>query len=361
MRMRKDVTLMKKVAGVTLVELLVAMGLASFMAVGVVQMYLGTRMTHRMNDSVAEIQDNSRFAMDTLTTDIRMAGFQGCRTRSGNDVDNRLNSSSDVRYSFESDPMDGYAMGESVPSELREALNDDPVPMSDTEVMVVRGATPHSMPITDDKVDSYFSTDLDELTKEEEICTDGSDAYNGICTGDLLMALDCRNSSSVVFQVSELRENGSKLEIVHGSGGTPGNAAPYTWGAGAYGAGSELVKMNTSIYYLSDDHDDETPALYRKTNNEAAEPVAENVRLTRLRYGVDTDDDDQIDQYREGSAGVSWDQVKSVRLDMIVGSGSDNVVDSAMTIDFDGDAFDAPDRRLYRVVSATTHLRNESP
>lgn len=61
--------------GVTLVELLIAMGLSVFLMAAVVQSFLGTKQSTDVVQAQARMQENARFAIMFITRSVRMAGF----------------------------------------------------------------------------------------------------------------------------------------------------------------------------------------------------------------------------------------------------------------------------------------------
>ena len=69
-------------AGVTLIELMVAMalGLAIIAAVGYV--YVAWTQGYRVQDAQSQMQDDARFITETLSREIRMAGYFGCARQS---------------------------------------------------------------------------------------------------------------------------------------------------------------------------------------------------------------------------------------------------------------------------------------
>jgi type IV pilus assembly protein PilW len=68
-------------SGMTLVELLVALAIGSFLMVGAVQIYSQSRQAFVINDSIARVQETAQFAMDTLEADLRMASNYGMHSR----------------------------------------------------------------------------------------------------------------------------------------------------------------------------------------------------------------------------------------------------------------------------------------
>ena len=68
-------------SGMTLVELLVALAIGSFLIVGAVQVYNQSRQAFVINESIARVQETAQFAMDTLENDLRMASNWGLHSR----------------------------------------------------------------------------------------------------------------------------------------------------------------------------------------------------------------------------------------------------------------------------------------
>ena len=68
-------------SGMTLVELLVALAIGSFLMIGAVQVYNQSRQAFVINESIARVQETAQFAMDTLEADLRMASNWGMHSR----------------------------------------------------------------------------------------------------------------------------------------------------------------------------------------------------------------------------------------------------------------------------------------
>jgi type IV pilus assembly protein PilW len=75
----------KQQAGVTLIELMVALSIGSFLMIGAVQVYNQSRHAFVINESIARVQETAQFAMDTIEADVRMASNWGKHSR-GNSV-----------------------------------------------------------------------------------------------------------------------------------------------------------------------------------------------------------------------------------------------------------------------------------
>jgi type IV pilus assembly protein PilW len=68
-------------SGMTLVEVLVALAIGSFLMIGAVQVYNQSRQAFVINESIARVQETAQFAMDTLESDLRMASNWGMHSR----------------------------------------------------------------------------------------------------------------------------------------------------------------------------------------------------------------------------------------------------------------------------------------
>jgi type IV pilus assembly protein PilW len=73
---------MHKQTGLTLVELMVALAIGSFLVIGAVQIYSQSRQAFVINESIARVQETAQFAMDTIESDLRMASNWGRTSRS---------------------------------------------------------------------------------------------------------------------------------------------------------------------------------------------------------------------------------------------------------------------------------------
>jgi type IV pilus assembly protein PilW len=64
--------------GMTLIEIMIALLLGVFLLAGVIQIFISSRETYRVQEALSRLQENGRFAMDFLGRDIRMADYRAC-------------------------------------------------------------------------------------------------------------------------------------------------------------------------------------------------------------------------------------------------------------------------------------------
>ncbi len=70
-----------RAAGMTLIELMVALAIGLFLMMGAFTVYLHTRATFQLSETVARLQENGRFALDTIEPDVRMGHYWGLTAR----------------------------------------------------------------------------------------------------------------------------------------------------------------------------------------------------------------------------------------------------------------------------------------
>lgn len=67
--------------GLSLVELMVAMAIGTFLLAGAITVFGKTRDLYRTNDAAARLQETARYAMSTVEADLRMANYWGLMSR----------------------------------------------------------------------------------------------------------------------------------------------------------------------------------------------------------------------------------------------------------------------------------------
>ncbi len=72
---------LRRQTGLTLIELMVALAIGSFLMIGAIQVYSQSRQAFVVNESIARVQETAQFAMDTIESDLRMASNWGRNSR----------------------------------------------------------------------------------------------------------------------------------------------------------------------------------------------------------------------------------------------------------------------------------------
>src|SRR4051812_20474702 len=66
-----------RLGGFTLVEILIAMTIACVIFAGVLAMYSQVSGTYRVNERIARLQEQGRFALAVMEPDVELAGYYG--------------------------------------------------------------------------------------------------------------------------------------------------------------------------------------------------------------------------------------------------------------------------------------------
>ena len=67
-----------KQAGISVVEMLVALALGLILVLGVVQLFTSSKRTYQIQDAAARLQEDGRYVLTRMSQELRMAGMFGC-------------------------------------------------------------------------------------------------------------------------------------------------------------------------------------------------------------------------------------------------------------------------------------------
>jgi type IV pilus assembly protein PilW len=65
-------------AGFSLIEIMIALLIGAFLLGGILQIFIGSKQTYKMQENLSRLQENGRLALNYLSSDIRLAGYWGC-------------------------------------------------------------------------------------------------------------------------------------------------------------------------------------------------------------------------------------------------------------------------------------------
>jgi type IV pilus assembly protein PilW len=352
--------------GLSLVELMVALALGLMLTAGIIQLFLGSKQTYRFEEALSRLQENGRFAIETLSRDVRMAGNMGCMrnlqrenpTGTGNLMSGQfrvtLNNPGDYEWDF-GNGLQGYEWnGSGWTPALPSALSS--IVPNGNDVITLRGITEGGINVTSHPGGTPPGS-----------AALGVPTGNGVEQFDIMLVSDC--TSAAVFQVSTANPDASG-SLAHNTGvGTPGNV---TQALGRDFTGADVVSITARSYFIATGAGGRA-ALFRRVNQSPAEELLEGVEQIRFAYGVDTNGDLIADPHTAGNAYWSgtqvnaanrWGSVVSVRISLLLQSLDNNVTDSPESIVFDGATVNSgtgADRRLRQVFLSTVGVRNRLP
>ena len=374
---------MTKQSGLTLIELMIALALGLMLSAGALMMFIGNKDTATLQEQYARVQENGRFATDILMREIRPAGFSGC----GKDVTitNTLNIGTGIEDFAFSRGVYGYHHNGTNWVVSEDTSNNGTIesgeittapstltavsPLAGTDILMIRTVSGG-----DCRVQKHNGASVSKSSGGSCACSRikcngpvaASMEFSGQCglaDGDIVMVSDCIDAA--LFQLTNVNTTSGTTKVVHntGSSTTPGNC---TKQLGKLYVGGSVMKAQSYIFMIRNNANGD-PALYRY-NNGTAEELVEGVEDMQFVFGEDTDGDNAVDTYVLANQVLDWDNVISVRLDLMVRSFRDNVlqVNQSLGLDRnnDGDTTDTGEtvtnRRVKQVFSTTVVLRNKT-
>jgi len=69
---------MHRQAGVSLIELMIALVIAALLTLGMIQIFVGSKVAYQVQEGLSRIQENGRFSLQYLERNARLAGYMGC-------------------------------------------------------------------------------------------------------------------------------------------------------------------------------------------------------------------------------------------------------------------------------------------
>ncbi|MFC3608766.1 PilW family protein [Stutzerimonas tarimensis] len=325
--------------GFGLVELMIALVIGLLLSAVAIQVFLSSKNTYRLQDSIARLQENGRFAIHYLSTDIRMAGYMGC---------GRIDSSSVniVADDFSQSEFNNQTL---VSGAENVAAGNAWGAAPGTDVIVIRRGSPASARLAGNLANSNANIQL-------------HDNSLGIIPNDVLFLSDC--VSTDIFRATNVSQGGGKVAIAHAQGV---NSSPHL--SKAYGMDAELMMFERVSFFVRETNGRRALFVHRqigeRTGSAAAVPVelVDGVEDMQLEYGVDNTANNLADVYVTASSIADWSSVVSVRLNLLL-HGSDATATSGpgmtQAITFN-DAAAASDGRLRQAFSTVIALRNRLP
>jgi type IV pilus assembly protein PilW len=337
--------------GMSLVELMIGVVIGLFMVSVMGAVYLGSKGTFVAQESTARLQENGRFAMDTIANDLRMSGFRGClsETRTTPLV-NTLNTPAALLYNFAEPTWGSRSLGGNwTPALPAPASNLSALPAGD--ILVIRRPSGTNWALT---AEMTLATSPMTVT-----------ATPNITKGDLLMVADC--AGGAVIQATN-NAPGAAGSIEHQAGVVGMTPGVSTQNVGRTFAHDALVwRMQTVIYYLANSVRRPGQVSLWSFTSPTYDGAAQIVELVTgvermaVTYGVDTNGDFAADRFQSADEIADWTQVVTARVEMLLSGSDNNTATQAQPYVFDGQSVVPADKRLRTVMSLAASLRNMVP
>lgn len=346
-------------AGFTLVELMVAVTIGLIIMAAVAQIFATSRLSYKLEENLARVQENGRFAMEFLSRDLRMAGYAGCvnvnqalNASANYTASNGLNNAAaDPLYVFAPQlQIQGYewtGTGTWSPG-LPTFLSSLGV-LDQSDVILIRRGSDQAYRVT------AAIPQANDITIAEP---------NNIETNDIILIGDC--SGVDVVKVTNADAQPTET-LQHAAAGGDGNNAAATLSKD-FDANAEVMKLVTRAYYIGTGASG-LPALMSVDMEKGAwgtpRELIEGIESMQILYGEDTDANGSADEYRLPANVADWSRVVSIRVGLLARtpteSGQDvdgktyDLLSDPGTID---DYASPSDKHQRRIFSSTIQVRN---
>jgi type IV pilus assembly protein PilW len=348
--------------GFTLIELMIAMVLGLILVAGVIQIFISNKQAYRVTDAHSRLQDNARFALDVLSRDVRSAGFSGCRPIEDMNIVTIANAPLPAIIDENTIISGSNAQSASTWSPVLPAVLGTVV--DGTDVITVQRGQSCGGNLNGNVGGSAGSLGI-SLSLENSCSVDA---------GDVVMIADC--SDAHIFRATTVTAISPQVVKFDNTNNQAEHfckrysALPHTGPCSAgddklYDFDAEVLIFNSATYFIRLGANG-NPALWAYDNNVAASannPVEliEGIEDMQVVYGLDTNDDDIVDNYQDANAistGTGWNQVISARISLLTQTQERNLTTAAQSFDFNGATVTGTEGRLRRVFTTTIGVRN---
>lgn len=348
-------------SGFGLVELMISITLGLVLSTAVIQIFVASNSSSKLQQSLAQVQENARFAMRVIGQNVRMSGNMGCMSFDGGADSagpsittialpaSAVDFGAKTTFVGQDDLASGNALGAVV----------------GTDAIQIKRASNEFI-----RMDSTTTASATGITI--------NDNSLGFVEGDYVLVSDCQSVD--IFRVSNtpLAEGKGATELKHAAGAKNSSASL----GKLYGVDADIFSFETINYFVRDTGRT-TPegkpinALYVQQTiagsggvMSAATELVEGVEDMQFSYGVDTDAsaaERDVDEYRDAAAVSDWSDVLSVKIVLQMAGSEDNVVgttgstNAQSVVDVSGNVIANDDGRLRQIFTNVFVIRNKVP
>jgi type IV pilus assembly protein PilW len=268
--------------GFSLVELMVAVVIGLLVLAAISTVMVSSKKNYTVQDSLARLQENARFAVDFITRDLRMSGYFGCAHEALKATQNQLDVA-DTSTFFNA--AVGLAGVEDVVVDTSkwypsEEITADPsgtikfVPGSD--VLLVRYMNGAGTPLT-----GSMTAPTNPLTIA---------AGNRLRKGDIAIVADCNTADMFQITSDDPDATGILGHATGVSGIAPGNKTNSLSKPYELDQSPVLASFTIARYFIATNTARPgRPGLYRQVGSGPAQELVEGIENMQILYGVNTD------------------------------------------------------------------------
>lgn len=266
----------KHMRGVTLIEMMIALGFGLALILATLSVYVANKQTFRQVENLARLNENARIAFELLGREFREAGATPCGNAT---VSNVLNDSSVVNWGGTQTGVTPYGKTQDMPTKAFGSGAGERVSGTDA-VMISLGDNDSGISVESHNANAA-SLKLNQF---------GS----GFVDGEIIMA--CNFNFATIFQITNVQS--TNVTLVHNTGNSvsPGNCTKVLYKSGVQVScattngdsieGATIVKISSVSWYIANNGRGGR-SLYRlRRSTNTPEEMVENVTNMEIEYLV---------------------------------------------------------------------------
>ena len=346
-------------SGFSITELLIAVALGLILTVGLITVFTASKQGYRVQESRSRMQESARFALDYLARAVRLADFWGSAVPG----ELTLATASPFSGSCGAQLQDGgraeLAEGirgfEGRPGNRGGMPSDCSSDWVDTsDGLLVRYLDP----------DSVIPTSATGVSDTQQAIEDSFEEGLGSTFVRVFSA-----NKAILFNFADMNTvfNASDPDFGEPEATNRGRIYNYKYRAELYHLRTNPAGV-PSLYFGRNQTDSSgsTPPAPSSPSTIRATELVEGVEMMKFEYGLDTDNNGQVNDYRRASEvpNNQWDNVLSVRIGLIIRGNERDRFDDGDTYTLPGGfayTAAAADRRFQRIlVTREVHIRNRT-
>jgi len=267
--------------GVTLIELMIALGFGLVLILATLSIYLANKQTFRQVENLARLNENARIAFELLGRDLREAGATPCGV---SDISSTLKNPGSMAWGTTGAKkgITPYGKTQTLPNKAFGTATAERVSGTDAFV-VYMGSSDDGITVESQPAGGAANLKLNKL---------GS----GFVDDEIIMA--CNTNFATIFQITNVNEN--TVTLVHNTGVGKHNCTKILYkpnvifdcnspptGAGESIEGATIVKVSSFTWYIAN-NGRSGRSLYRISGaTNTTEEMVENVTNMEIEYLVD--------------------------------------------------------------------------
>lgn len=368
------------ILGHTLLELMIASSLGSFVLAGMLQISDNSQQNNRVDRSLTEIQENGRYAIDQLSSTLSYRGYQGCLTPvtlSVSEEDNvnwdNASYTAPVALNFPFSNLAQSAMRGYEVDENGVWTPDPQVSPQDTDIQDIKAGVFNGLvPVPGSDVISVQYASSESLNLESDMNSVSDNVFLGDTTltfnqNDLVFIGDCALGD--LFRVSNVPGSTPPIMLQHLFSHNTSSALrrPYTTDA-------QVRTFHVLTYFVADTgrktpHGDPVYSLYRKDINDNVDEIIEGVESLQLLYGEQLSSDN-VRFLKADAVDLNMRRVVRVRMGLLMqGLIESTMTEDTQTYELPGASIAPPTgsglthqggRYMRKVFTKTVELRNRA-